>query len=71
MENSCDKKSWLWKKTDKKGKKKSGVKDLKIFFTADMTKLCQKTDKLPREESYVVCHTDHDRERRRTDRSTG
>lgn len=58
-------------KTDKKGKKEVWGERLKKFFTADMAKLCQKTDKLPREESYVVCHTDHDRERRRTDRSVG
>lgn len=50
LENSCDKKSWLRKKRIKREKRKSGVKDLKKFFTADMAKLCQKTDKLPREE---------------------
>lgn len=58
-------------KTDKKGKKEVWGERLKKIFHRRYGEAMSKKDKLPREESYVVCHTDNDRERRRTDRSAG
>ena len=59
-------------KTDKKGKMEVWGERLKKIFSPQIWRsYVKKQISFPERRSYVVCHTDHDRERRRTDRSVG
>lgn len=59
-------------KTDKKGKKEVWGERLKKIFSPQIWRsYVKKQIRFPERRSYVVCHTDNDRERRRTDRSAG